>query len=244
MDDLIAILTNPAIWVLAITNTLLLYLVGRSFTRAMGQITDANRLVSEGSSKVLEAALSQTKTANVALDQLTSGVVKKTDDSLDAITEHNLGAKQRHEQIITIQQGIADTQAKQTELMNSQASIMQDMSQADVRTAAMLETKIAPTLDEIKASLQSVEGKIDALNNAGTQEKAEILEEVKGMKNAFDRYASLLEQQSKPADSAPNPIVTVPITISSPSPATLGIPAENPADIKTENPEPEMETQP
>jgi hypothetical protein len=256
--DITALLNNPSFQLLAISNVLIVLLVGVGCFIILRQIVRANDRLSEGSSKLLDSAINQANVANTATNQLSSKVVEQVGDVLDAITEHDLAAQQRHEQNAVFQQTIADTlktstetlktvsdnlselsitTGKQTELESSLVSIMEDLSQADINMHATIETKIAPALDDIKSTMESLVNRLEAMTTTGSQEKTEIVETLREMKAAFDRYSSLLEQQNKPAEPAPNPTVNIPITISGTSP-TIGInPAEQPpADTQPEKP--------
>jgi DNA repair exonuclease SbcCD ATPase subunit len=259
MDEFLTLLDHPAFRILAFSNALLVLVVSfaallllRSHSRAMNQVSASNERLSKDSSKVLDSAINQANAANAATVELSTGVVKRVDEAVDAITNHDLEAKRRHEQNTIIQQNIAetlkivssnlaklsDTTEKQAELSESQTSIMKDLSDADMKMHTAIETKIAPALDEIKSTMQSLADRLETMTTAGSQEKTEIVEAMREMKNAFERYSSLLEQQHKPA-------ITVPITISGANPTIGSIPAEVPAvQPSQESLEPVQETIP
>lgn len=257
MDEYLTLLNNPAIQLFIITNSLLVVVVAltafyllRGNSRAMNQISDANGRLSKDSSKLLDSALQQAKVANAATLELSAGVTRRVDEALDAITNHDMDAKKRHEQNTAIQQTIAetlksvstsleklsDTTQKQSELTESQASIMKDLSDADIRMHNAIETKIAPALDQIKESMQSLSLKIETVVTAGVQDKTELLEAMRGMQESFDKYSSLIAQQNKPEAAAAAPAFVNAIHV--------GIPTE-PTSVDTSEPsieKPEQES--
>jgi hypothetical protein len=226
MDELLALLANPFIWLLFVGNSILLVFIGRTNAKAMNQIVEANAQVSKSNQQVLDIATEQTKTANRALELVVTKVAEKTDSSLDAITEHNLSAQKRHEEVEVFLKTMADTQAtqsqtinQQTELMTSQTSIMQDMSRADMSIKTAIDTQVIPILEELREKAKRFEEALAALTSAEQIEQlAELMREIKA---SLDEYTSSTQTVKEMAIEASSVTILAPAALTSETPAEV-----------------------
>jgi hypothetical protein len=168
--DILQFMSSPAgIFLVALNSITLVFVAVTGFfvMRSAGRTLQVN---SEANLMVIQQASKLSDTANTALNELTKRVGDTVVATQTAVTQHNDAAGTRHTAELKIQQQIADmlsrqtdalhvqseTIKRQTELMSSQVSIMQDMSESDSRVSETIETRIAPQIEALRQMLEQL----------------------------------------------------------------------------------------
>lgn len=207
-DLLDFISSPPGIFLIALNSVLVAVIAITNFfaLRSNGKTMEAN---SKAYLLVIEQASKLVDTANAALREMGASVAATIEATEKAVSFHNQESDIRHQQGLDIQKNIAETLNRQTlaldvqsntikqqaETMSSQVSIMQDMSDADRKasesigkTSETIETRIAPTLEELRGMVIRLLDKLEKFS------PEELMSNLGAIQNKLESLASLIEK--------------------------------------------------
>ena len=201
------------------TLAILLAFGGIFVLRSLGKTLESN---SKANALVLAQSSELANTANEALKELTRNMAVTIETTEKAVTIHNQESALRHQQELDIQKTIADTLSRQTtsldtqsktiqrqtELMSSQVTIMNDMSDSEAKTRETIETKIAPSIEVLRVMMTQL------LQRFENYRPEEVMQALVIIQATLDNLTLLVKNQS----SQPIPEVDKPAAPSGDNP--------------------------